>query len=258
MDKNTILTQFKEKVCKEISLEEKGIGRYLVRNPFIFEDGDHLVILLIFDKENKSWKLTDEGHTFQHLSYFMDEKDFSKGSRDEIIQSSRKMFGVTEKNGELFLFVKNEEFGNSLYDFVQCLIKITDISFLERDRVKTLFFEDFKDQMAKIAKKKKLEVHFEYNIKNDTRDIYPIDCYLKTKKENFFVFAIHNDNKCKNAIISMLMFERWGMKFRGIGVFQDQTEISQKVLAQFSDVSDKQISSMDNIDRFEKYLESFK
>ncbi|MEJ2267480.1 MAG: DUF1828 domain-containing protein [Nanoarchaeota archaeon] len=120
MNKDNILTQFKEKVCKEINLVEKGIGRYLIKNPFIFEDGDNLVILLIFDKEKNSWKLTDEGHTFQHLSYFMEEKDFSKGSRDGIIEDSKKMFRVSEEKGELFLYVKNEEFGNSLYDFVQC------------------------------------------------------------------------------------------------------------------------------------------
>ena len=74
MNQNNILTQFKEKVCKEIGLIEKGIGRYVIKNPFIFEDGDQLVILLIYDKEGKSWKITDEGHTFQHLSYFMEEK----------------------------------------------------------------------------------------------------------------------------------------------------------------------------------------
>jgi len=165
----------KEKGCKEIGLIEKGIGRYVVKNPFIFEDGDQLVILLIYDKEAKGWKITDEGHTFQHLSYFMEEKDFSKGSRDEIIESSKKMFGISEKDGELFLYVENNEFGNTLYDFIQGLLKIADISFLERDRIRTLFFEDFKNQLSKIAKGKKLEIHFDYNINKDKRDIYPVD-----------------------------------------------------------------------------------
>ena len=62
--------QFREKVCKEIIITKDGIDRYYISTPFTFEDGDELVIIL--KKEKDKWILTDEGHTFMHLSYFID------------------------------------------------------------------------------------------------------------------------------------------------------------------------------------------
>jgi hypothetical protein len=257
MNNETILKQFKEKVSDKISLQSKGINRFIVKNPFIFEDGDNYVIVLKYDKDNKQWFISDEGHTFLHLSYFMDEKDFSKGTRETIIANSKKMFDVQERDGELFLPIQDNAFGDALYDFVQCLMKITDITYLERERVKSTFFEDFKASINKIVTKKKIHVQFDtaYSEKDKNKD-YPIDCMIKTKKEPIFIFAINNDNKCKDAMISIMMLERWSIKFHAVGIFEDQTEISRKVLAKFSNICEKQISGLDNIEYFEKYLEA--
>lgn len=256
MESKTILKEFREKVSEKINLKEKGIGRYLVITPFLFEDGDNLVIILKHDKKQNKWKLTDEGHTFMHLSYFMDIKDFQRGTRQEIINNCKMMFGVDEKEGELFLYVSDGKFGDSLFDFVQSLLKITDITFLERERTATTFFEDFKSSIYQITKKRKLKVEFDYYADKDKRRAYPIDARIKLEKKEIFIFAINSDNKCLNSAFSLLMFEKWGMNFGSIGVFEDQTEISRSVLAKFSDVCEKQITSLDQINRFDRYLEN--
>jgi hypothetical protein len=166
------------------------------------------------------------------------------------------MFNIFEDNGELYLEVNDDDFGNALYDFVQGLLKITDITYLSRERTETTFFEDFENSIKNIIQKKQLSAKFYYNLEQyDKNKIYQIDCYIETKKEPIVIFAINSDNKCRDAIISILRFDKWNIKFHPVGIFENQVEISRKLIAQFSDVSEKQISALDSIEHFEKYLD---
>jgi len=46
MNIETIERNFKEKVCEKLRLSSEGVNRYRVFTPFMFEDGDHLSIIL--------------------------------------------------------------------------------------------------------------------------------------------------------------------------------------------------------------------
>ena len=61
MTVETIERDFREKVCDKIRLASEGLDRYRVFTPFLFEDGDHLAIVL--KREQSRWVLTDEAHT---------------------------------------------------------------------------------------------------------------------------------------------------------------------------------------------------
>jgi hypothetical protein len=83
MSLESIEREFKEKVCDRIRLVSEGMNRYQVFTPFQFEDGDHLVIVL--KQENSHWLLSDEGHTYMHLTNSLDEKDLRRGTRQKLI-----------------------------------------------------------------------------------------------------------------------------------------------------------------------------
>ena len=122
METRYIEKEFKEKVCKEIRLLSEGTDRFRVFTPFQFDDGDSFAIVL--KKNGKGWILTDEGHTFMHMSYDMDIDSLEKGTRAKIISSVLSNFGIVEKDGVLLASADEENMGNVFYNYVQGLIKI--------------------------------------------------------------------------------------------------------------------------------------
>ena len=138
----TIESSLRAAFSEGVSLFPEGKDRFRVFTPFVLEDGDHLSIVL--RRQKNGWLLTDEGHTFMHLSYFMDEKEFRHGTRETIIANTLKKFQIEDKAGQLVLPIKGEAFGNALYSYVQGLLKINNITFLSRERVRSIFMEEAK------------------------------------------------------------------------------------------------------------------
>lgn len=127
---STIEQAFREKVSDKVRLAEEGINRYRVLTPFQFDDGDHLAIVL--RKEDTHWVLSDEAHTYMHLTCDIDEKDLQSGTRQKIIMAALSAFEVEDRRGELILAIPDERYGDALYSFVQALLKITDVTYLTR------------------------------------------------------------------------------------------------------------------------------
>jgi len=252
MDIFSIEKEFKKKVCDKIAITTEGKERFRISTPFMFNDGDHLVSLL--KKSPKGWIISDEGHTYMHLSYEIDVKDLERGNRQKIFNSILSMFGLKDEDGELIVEVENGNYGDALYSFIQSILKITDISYLSRERVRSTFMEDFNLFISeKVPENRRT---FDYHDKNyDPESKYVVDCKVNETKKPVFIFAIPHDDKCRDATINCLQFEKWGIPFRPMAIFEDQETINRKVLARFSDVCEKLFSNLyTNKDRIEKYL----
>ena len=154
----------------------------------------------------------------------------------------------------MVLPIDDERYGDALYSFVQALLKITDVSYLSRERAKSTFMEDFRSFMEEKVPEMRRAFDW-FDISRDPEKKYTVDCRINGMARPVFVYALPNDDKVRDANISLQQFERWGLPFRSLAIFEDQEQINRRVLARFSDVSEKQFSNLTgNRDRIEKYL----
>ena len=85
--------------------------------------------------------------------------------------------------------------------------------------------------------------------------MYTVDCRVSSMQRPMFVHALANDGRTRDATIALHQFERWEMPFRSLAIFEDQESINRKVLARFSDVCEKQFSSLtSNRERIADFL----
>lgn len=121
MSTETIEQELQKKVSPKIGLLAEGADRFRVLTPFVLDDGDHLAIVL--KKEGTRWVLSDEAHTYMHLSDDIEEKDLQRGIREKVISNALSAFGIEDREGELVLEVPEGRYGDTLCSFVQGLLE---------------------------------------------------------------------------------------------------------------------------------------
>jgi hypothetical protein len=246
-------SEFQSKVSAKIRIAEEGVCRYRVFTPFRFDDGDHLDIVL--KSGANGWYLSDEGNTYMRLTYKLEEKDLQTGTRQKIISNTLSLFSVEDDNGELVLPVHDGKYGDGLYSFVQAILKISDISFLSRERVKSTFLEDFEALIVSSIEDSRLSRQW-HDPTRDPNGKYVVDFRINGMERPVFIYALPNDDRTRDAHIALLQFENWKIANQSVAVFEDQVQVGRKVLARFSDVCGKQFSSLSaNRDRITDFLQ---
>ena len=236
MSINTIKQDFIDKVSAKVRLLADGEERFRVLTPFQFEDGDQLVIVL--KKLGGRWVLSDEAHTYMHLTYDIDKKSLYSGTRREIISRALSMFEVEEHNEELILDVSDAHYGDALYDFVQALLKITDVSYLSREQVQSTFMEDFRALLRDRVDETRMTFEW-HHISHDPEGKYTVDCRINGMPQPLFVYALSNDDRTRDATIALHQFKEWKLTFNSMGIVEHEKGMNRKVLVRFRDVSNQ-------------------
>ncbi len=124
-----------------------------------------------------------------------------------------------------------------------------------RERVRSTFLEDFRELMAAAVPEERRIFEWK-DQRHDPQGMYAVDCRVNGMPRPLFVFALPNDDKIQVATISLHQYEKWNLTNRSMGIFEDQETVNRKVLARFSDVCEKQFSSLGkNRDRITRYLQ---
>ena len=94
-----------------------------------------------------------------------------------------------------------------------------------------------------------------HDMQHDPQGNYTVDCRVNGLTRPLFVYAIPSDDRARDATIALLHFERSGLGFHSLAIFEDQESINRKVLARFSDVCEKQFSSLgSNRERISRFI----
>lgn len=124
-------------------LENKKIQ---ISTPFSDAFGDGILFNLI-RTDNGSYTITDEGYTIWNLTAnFVDIKK-KKSNRWRILLSIIKPDGFKiGRNNEIFKDdIRQQYVGQAITDFIQILISVSDIAFLNRSNTIGVFFDDAND-----------------------------------------------------------------------------------------------------------------
>lgn len=233
---------FCDVLCTEVSLHERG-NSLLVETPFLFSDGDPYQLYVI-QMSTGILRLTDHGHTFMHLSYENDLSKFREGTRGLILTQILADTGVSEENGQIFIDTPAESLGFNIFRIGQAITKITDLTFLNRHRAESTFYEDLNEQLSRIVPEDKIVKDYYYTNMDSYTD-YPIDFKIQGSHAPLFLFGIPNRDKARLTTITLERLLRVKADFDSILIFSDQKNIPYNDLARLSNAGGEMISSLD-------------
>lgn len=238
-------TQLKELLCKslctEVQVHERSDGRLLVETPFSFGDGD-LYSIYLESLPTGGVRVTDAGHTLMQLSYTMDVDKLKDGTRDRIFQKVLAESGVRENEGEIFVDTSADQLGQRVVQFGQALTRIHDLTFLNRARTESTFYDDLHGALLKIVSPDKVKKDF---IDPAVGVEYPIDFRIEGKADPLFIFGIPNRDKARLATIILERYLRERVRFDSLVVFARQEEIPRLDLARLTNAAGEMVASLD-------------
>lgn len=230
------------KLCGDVQVVERN-GRLTIQTPFEFADGDPYFFDLI-ELPGGLLRVTDSGHTFMHLSYENDIDKFSQGTRGEILEQVLSQGGVTFEGGEVFVDTNPEDLGRVVFRFAQTLTSITDLTFLNRARAESTFYEDLLEILHQIVDPNSIEKDYIYTDMPNAED-YPVDFRIESKADPLFLFGIPNRDKARLATIVLERLLRAQAEFDSVLIFADQSSIPRGDLARLSNAGGEMIASLD-------------
>ncbi len=145
-DLNLLEERLCKSLCGEVRIRKTRQGHLQLVTPFTFTDGDTFQLYLE-ETPAGGVRLTDHGHTFMHLSYENDLGKFREGTRGKLFDQLLATSGVSEEQGKLVLNSSLESLGSNILQFGQALTRVYDLTFLNRARVASTFYEDLKERL---------------------------------------------------------------------------------------------------------------
>jgi len=239
-------------LCAEVQVRAKNGNLLAIDTPFYFADGDPYQ-LYIKEMPGGILRLTDMGHTLMHLSYENDIEKFREGTRGILLSQIKSETLIEEEEGEFYIETELGNLGSNLFRLGQALTKINDLTYLNRARAESTFYEDLTEQLFRIVGQENVIKDYFYDGMDNAMD-YPIDYRVEGKYSPIFLFGIPNRDKARLATIILERLLRAKADFESLLIFSDQSSIPRQDLARLSNAGGEMIASLDAESDFSRKL----
>lgn len=177
-----------------------------------------------------------------HLSYENDLDALEKGTRGKLLNQIQLELGLKEEDGEFYLESTLEDIPANIFRLGQGIIKIYDLTCLNRVRVESTFYEDLNSRIYELVNEENIIRNYIYDSKDYAED-YPIDYKIEGKIDP--LFGVGNKDKARIVTIVLERLIRHEASFESLIVFQNFDEIPKNDAKRLMNVSCEMITSLD-------------
>ena len=218
-----------------IGVEEVSHKVCRVYAPFFHEDGDMLSIYLDYSSDNII--IRDYGNTLMRVAYTF---DFESENKRRILYDIVKSYNGMLVDDEISMSTSESDLAMTVYIFSQLVAKTSSIDILQRELVKSLFFEYLNDFVE--TGLVKYEVSKNSTPASDKSLV--VDYEIKAPRP-IYMFGVNSDSKASKTIISCLNFQRERIPFRSLVVHENFDSLTAFSRQQITNTADKQFYSLE-------------
>lgn len=249
-DLKLLQEQLCKTLCGQVQIRTTKQGHLQLITPFTFFDGDTFQLYLQ-EMSGGGLRLTDYGHTLMHLSYENEISKLREGTRGKLFEQVLATSGIKEQDGQLICDASLENLGSSVLKFGQGITRVYDLTFLNRSRVASTFYEDLKERLYGLVSPDRIRQNFSL-VEEEAAASYPIDFYITRKQSPLFLFGIASVDKARLVTIIIEHWLRAKVEFDSLLIFQNQPEIPRSDLARLSNVGGQMVASLDASEDFQR------
>lgn len=239
-------------MCADVVVSAAVDGLWRVTTPFVFPDGDGYSLYLK-QLPSGGWRVGDLGSTLMHLSYENDTGKFREGSRGRLFAQILADAELSEDDGEFFIDTPVDGLGGGVFRFGQAMTRLHDLTFLNRLRVESTFYEDLREALKSTVDEVRLhEAHVVEGVPK--AEDYPVDYYIEGGAQPLYLFGVPNRDKARLATIILQHLIGAGAEFNSMIVFQNSAEIPSRDLSRLMNAANDMVDSLDALPDLQRKL----
>ena len=252
MNANDLENILCKSLCGQAHVRETNAVSWQVTTPFSFSDGD-AYSLYVSQLPTGGLRVSDAGLTLMYLSYDNDLEKLRDGTRGKLLEQILVEGDVQEDDGEFFIDGLATDLGQNVFRFGQALTRVHDLTFLNRLRAESTFYEDLRELLETLVGQERLIENYVVPEVPRSQE-YPVDFFVSGGETPLYLFGVPNRDKARLATIVLQHLIAAGSDFNSMIVFQNMAELPRSDVSRLTNAANDQVDSLDAADDLRRKL----